>query len=265
MPLADAAKVRQWKVFYLYRLVNRGFYVNLHRLDNTYTYFTIIFDYVYFGYCQAIHKDYLQTIYIMTQKNYRYISVDYKLYDITNNKNELIEETSDNKPFVFISGCGTTLEEFESNLIGLEPGASFNFVLPPSKAYGDHLDTRVVDLDKQIFTIDGKFDSTKVYPDAIIPLQNEDGDRFLGHVVSVGNDKVRIDLNHPLAGMTLNFKGKVKESRPATNAEIEQMTRIINGEGGCGGHCNSCGGHCCDDNDGCGNCKNGCHEDHCNK
>ena len=141
----------------------------------------------------------------MEQKDYKYISVAYKLYDITDNKQELIEETAKDKPFVFLSGFGTTLEDFESNLVGLAEGADFDFVLSPDRAYGEHVDTRVVELDKQIFSVDGKFDSKNIYPEAIVPLQNEDGNRFLGRVVSIGSDKVRIDLNHPLAGMTLNF------------------------------------------------------------
>ena len=43
----------------------------------------------------------------MEQKDYKYISVAYKLYDITDNKQELIEETAKDKPFVFLSGFGT--------------------------------------------------------------------------------------------------------------------------------------------------------------
>ena len=65
----------------------------------------------------------------MEQKDYKYISVAYKLYDITDNKQELIEETAKDKPFVFLSGFGTTLEDFESNLVGLAEGADFDFVL----------------------------------------------------------------------------------------------------------------------------------------
>ena len=98
----------------------------------------------------------------MEQKDYKYISVAYKLYDITDNKQELIEETAKDKPFVFLSGFGTTLEDFESNLVGLAEGDDFDFVLSPDRAYGEHVDTRVVELDKQIFSVDGKFDSKNI-------------------------------------------------------------------------------------------------------
>ena len=50
-------------------------------------------------------------------------------------------------------------------------------------------------------------------------------------------DKVTVDLNHPYAGLDLNFKGEILENRPATAKEMEQLARMLSGEGcgGCGG------------------------------
>lgn len=191
----------------------------------------------------------------MDKQDNKYISVAYKLFDITDTTPKLVEETSADKPFVFLSGFGTTLEDFEAQIAPLATGDEFDFTLTPDRAYGEYVDARVIDLDKEMFYVDGRFDSQRIYPDAIIPLQNEDGNRFLGRVLSIGDSQVRVDLNHPLAGKTLNFKGLIRESRPATNSEIEQMARMLSGEGGCGG----CGGGCgnCGDG-GCGHCGGGC-------
>jgi FKBP-type peptidyl-prolyl cis-trans isomerase SlyD len=71
------------------------------------------------------------------------------------------------------------------------------FTLTPEQAYGGYVEERVLDLDKQIFTIDGHFDSERIHKDAIVPLQNEDGNRFMGHVLDISEDKVKVDLNHP--------------------------------------------------------------------
>ena len=209
----------------------------------------------------------------MEQKDHKYISVAYKLYDITDTTPTLVEETSEGKPFVFLSGFGTTLEDFEQQIVCLAAGDTFDFVLPSDKAYGEYVEARVLDLDKQMFCVDGHFDSKNIYPEAIIPLQNEDGNRFLGRIVSIGTDKVCVDLNHPLAGKTLNFKGSVRESRPATNNEIEQMARTLSGEGGCsncGGNCGHCGGeegHCGHGEGHCGHGESHCGhgEGHCDK
>ena len=189
----------------------------------------------------------------------KYIAVAYKLYTVDNGESELVEEATDKEPFQFISGYGITLDAFEKEIAGLEKGAEFHLTLQKDEAYGDYEQEHVLDLDKEIFCINGHFDRERIYKDAIVPLQNEDGNRFLGKVVSVGNDKVRIDLNHPLAGKTLNFKGHVVESREATNEEIQGLINRMSGEGCC------CGGHhddggCCGHGHGEGHCK-GHHDD----
>ena len=169
--------------------------------------------------------------------------------NIQNGEKSLQEETSAGNPFRFLSGFGMTIPGFENAIAPLAVGDTFDFTLSKDDAYGDYVSERVLDLSKDIFCIDGKFDDEHIYVDAIIPLQNQDGNRFMGHVLEINNDKntVKIDLNHPLAGKTLNFVGAVVESREATNGEIQAMINHMTGGGGCGG----CGGGC---NGGCGGC-----------
>ena len=87
----------------------------------------------------------------------------------------------------------------------------------------------------------------------MIPLQNEDGNRFMGRVVEVTDEHVRIDLNHPLAGKDLRFTGSVVEIREPHESEVQQLIKLMSGECDCG--CGDCGGH--EHGDGC-NC-GGCH------
>ena len=190
----------------------------------------------------------------------KYIAVSYRLYTVENGESHLVEEATEDKPFQFISGFGVTLDAFERNIASLDKGADFDFELTKDEAYGDYEQARVLDLDREMFCINGHFDHEHIYQDAIVPLQNADGNRFMGRVLSIGGDKVRMDLNHPLAGQTLNFKGRVVESREATNAEIQAMVNRLSGEG-CGCGCGHCGGDCgdgCDSHDHHHDHKGGC-------
>jgi FKBP-type peptidyl-prolyl cis-trans isomerase SlyD len=101
-----------------------------------------------------------------------------------------------------------------------------------------------------MFCINGHFDHEHIYKDAIVPLQNDQGERFNGRVLEIGEEKVKMDLNHPLAGETLYFEGTVLENREATKEEVDHMMKHLTG--GCGGHCDSCGGGCDHDDCGCG-------------
>ncbi len=190
-----------------------------------------------------------------------FISVSYQLYDASEGKSELIEQTTDERPFIFVSGMGATLPSFEENIAHLAQGEKFDFLLEPSQAYGDRYDERILDLDKAIFCVDGQFDAQHVEVGAIIPLQNEDGNRFNAVVMEIGDSKVKVDLNHPLAGKTLHFQGEVLVSREATAEEVAGMAKLLGGEGG--GGCSGCNGHCgdggCGEGDcGDGGCKGGC-------
>ncbi|MBQ3941660.1 MAG: peptidylprolyl isomerase, partial [Bacteroidales bacterium] len=69
-----------------------------------------------------------------------------------------------------------------------------------------------------------------------------------------------MDFNHPMAGKTLHFTGKVESVREATEKELREGLHgeYLPPEEGCG-HCH---GECHKDEDGCchgeGECKEGC-------
>lgn len=201
----------------------------------------------------------------------KYIAAEYQLYTVENDKKSLVEKTNPDQPFTFISGFGIALDALEEKLAAMPAGSNFDITLTKDEAFGDYHPDRVVELDKHLFYINDHFDMEHVHKDAVIPLQNEDGTRFMGLVKDITDTVVVVDLNSPLAGMTLNFVGKVLVNRDATNAEIEHMAKMLSGECGCGGGCGNCGGNCGEDgcsSDGCHEGKGGCHDKkggcHCN-
>lgn len=193
----------------------------------------------------------------------KYITVAYKLYTMEDGEKELFEEAKAENPFQFISGLGTTLDDFEKQIVALAKGDKFDFTIEAEKAYGEYDEAHVIELPKQVFEIDGSFDTERVTAGSIVPLMTSDGQRVNASVVEIKPEVVVVDLNHPLAGAALSFEGEILESRPATNEEIQELVKSMSGEGGCGcgGDCgDSCGGGCGDD--GCGDdcgCGGSCH------
>ena len=185
----------------------------------------------------------------------KYVTVAYELYtDNDKGIHELVEKAPIEHPFQFISGLGIALDSFESKILALAEGETFDFVLKVDEAYGPYEQDHVIELPKETFAINGRFDKEMVYPGAVLPLVNADGMRFQGLVLELKDNTVIIDLNHPLAGKDLHFKGQVVTMRDATNEEIQAL---INHEGcNCGGDCEGgceggCGGHHHEHGEGC--------------
>jgi len=197
----------------------------------------------------------------MEKKENKFISISYDLMlkDADGNLYKY-ESAPKERPFQFISGIGYALDQFESNVIGLNKGDRFEFTIPCDQAYGPYEKENVLELQKDIFLVNGQFDDEHVKPGQIIPLS--DGQRtFNALVTDVRETVVVVDLNHPLAGEDLTFKGFVVETRMATPEEVDAVLHPKHGCGGCGG----CGGGNCGDG-GCngeGNCggEGGCNCD----
>ena len=168
---------------------------------------------------------------------------------------ELMEKATAEKPLSFIYGVGMMLPKFEENLFGLSAGDNFDFVIGVDDAYGEYEDENVLDLDRSIFEIDGKLDEKMIFAGNVVPLMDSEGNRLNAQVVEVTGTHVKVDLNHPLAGETLHFKGSVLEVRDASEKEL---AALMGGGCGCGsGGCGSddCG---CDDEKEGGSCGSGC-------
>ena len=197
----------------------------------------------------------------MENKTNKLIAAHYQLFTINDNgERKLVEETSQDQPFVFITGFGAALDALEEQLENLERGAKFDFELDKDKAFGEYEPKRVIDLNKEMFVVDGHFDSKNIFKGAQIPLKNEDGNFFIATVLEIGSDKVKVDLNHPLAGNKLNFKGYIIENREATKEELQTMLNHLNG-GGCSGDCGGCEGGCGHHEGGCGHHEGEGHKD----
>lgn len=164
----------------------------------------------------------------------KYVTVVYDLNVGEGEERELMECATAQQPLEFIFGTNSMLEAFENQLRGLSQGDKFSFRLTPEEAYGDYDDTKVIELPKNIFEIDGKIDGEVLFEGNTLPMMDSSGNRLMGSVVSIGDEVVTMDFNHPLAGEIMHFEGSVMGVREAS---VEEIAALFSG-GGCG--CGSC-------------------------
>lgn len=187
----------------------------------------------------------------------KYVAVTYDLNVGEGEERELMEKATAEAPLKFIFGTGMMLPAFESALNGQEVGSTFNFSIVPADAYGEYDEEHVIELPKNIFEVDGKFDSEMIQEGNTVPMMDSNGNRLNGSVLEVKEDIIVMDFNHPLAGETLHFSGEVIEVHEPTAEEIAALSAPTDGCGcGCGDDCgDDCG--CGSDEEkscGCGGC-----------
>lgn len=175
----------------------------------------------------------------------KYMAIAYKLYVTDEEGKDLVEEATLDRPFQFVTGLGITFNEFELQVKDLNKGDSFDFTVSPEDAYGEYDEEYVIELPKNIFEVDGKFDDERVVPGNVLPLLDSTGNQLNGVVIEIKEEVVVMDMNHPLAGEELNFVGTILEARPASIKEMEEMAESLSGGCGCSGEdCGSCGCEC---------------------
>ena len=177
---------------------------------------------------------------------------------------QVVDRTTKERPLDYIHGTGSLLPKLEAHIEGMEPGATFDVTLSPADGYGEVDPSRIIDLPKAAFEVNGEVREDLLAPGNTIPMMNSMGGVIPGVVLEVSEDSVKMDLNHQMAGKTLHFTGEVLSVREATEKEL---TEGLHGEfvhscgcGGChgGSDCGGCeGGHCGEEHD--GDCGCGCH------
>lgn len=175
------------------------------------------------------------------QKN-NVVSLTYEL--IVDGK--LADKATEERPLDYIHGTHMLLPKFESEVEGKEPGDEFAFTLTPEEGYGVRDENRLFKLPMQAFEIDGKVREDLLVIGTVIPMMSNTGQVVQGTVYKVEEDSVTMDFNHPMAGKTLNFTGKVVSVREATEKELNEG---LHGEylpqDEEGHHCHKKNGKCC--------------------
>jgi FKBP-type peptidyl-prolyl cis-trans isomerase SlyD len=140
------------------------------------------------------------------------ISIDYTLTDAQGTE---LDSSQGRGPFAYIHGIGNIIPGLEAALEGKSKGDQVNAVIPPENAYGARDEALVQQLPRSQFDTDQDIQVGMQFQ-----AMSEAGPRVVT-VVSIADDNVTIDANHPLAGVTLHFDVTVKDIREATGEELD--------------------------------------------
>jgi FKBP-type peptidyl-prolyl cis-trans isomerase SlyD len=131
------------------------------------------------------------------------------------------ETVTDADPFYFLFGHHNLLPALEKVLEGKSVGDSFSVVIGFEEGYGDYDDSKKVIIPKANFKEDGKKNRDLLRVGNVIPMQDDKGNHLRGEVLKVDYMGVHLDFNSPLAGLDLQFEGKIVSIREAVPVEIE--------------------------------------------
>lgn len=119
----------------------------------------------------------------------------------------VFDETFDRKPLRFTIGGGQLIPGFEEAVVGMKPGDSKTTEVPVEKAFGPHLEERVVEVPKNKFT---RWNPEPVVGERVA-IPQTDGSPIDVIVTEVTESKVTVDFNHPFAGQDLTIDIKLLE------------------------------------------------------
>jgi FKBP-type peptidyl-prolyl cis-trans isomerase SlyD len=165
------------------------------------------------------------------EKN-KMVSLIYELRE-NNSEGKIIEALEADNPLKFVFGTGRLLPEFELNISLLGKGDNFSFVLNSENAYGEKREDMIIDVPVAVFMKNGKIDEEICRIGNVVPMTDSEGHQITGVICEIGDSYVKMDFNHPMAGLTLSFTGNIIDVRTATDQEIA----------GTAHSCSSCGSH----------------------
>lgn len=139
------------------------------------------------------------------------VSFHYTLRDDTGSINESSEGGS---PVVYLHGRNAIVPGLERELTGKKSGDKFTATVTPEEGYGARNENAVQRVPVKHIATRGPFVAGQ-----LVVVNTREGGRQ-ARVVKVGHFNVDLDLNHPLAGRTLEFDIEVVGVRAATEEEL---------------------------------------------
>ena len=141
------------------------------------------------------------------------VSVNYKL---TDDDGKVLDSSDGSKPLMYLHGAGNIIPGLEKALVGKGEGDSLKVRIEPAEAYGEVNPDGIKTIERAAFE-----GVESVEAGMMFEAKSPDGKTQQIRVKKVEGDEVTIDINHPLAGVALNFDIQIVGVREATKEELD--------------------------------------------
>ena len=129
---------------------------------------------------------------------------------------KIINSSEKNGPIQFVQGYGEIIPGLERQLKGLALGTDQQIIVTPDEGYGEFKEDRLVDVPR-----DELPENMPLKLGVKLKMKDEDGKPLQAHVYEIGDEFVKLNFNHVLAGKELQFDVTVIELRAATLEELD--------------------------------------------
>lgn len=103
----------------------------------------------------------------------------------------------------------------------------------------------IIDVPVSVFTKDGVLDEAICQVGNEVPMMDSQGNPLTGVINEITDTHIKMDFNHPMAGVDLCFSGRITEVREASAEELNAVNHSCSS---CGSHSsNGCQGSCSDE------------------
>lgn len=147
-------------------------------------------------------------------------------YVLKDGEGAVIDESPEGQPLPYLHGHQNIVPGLEKALTGASVGETKTVVVSPEEGYGVHEEEMILQVprDKLPADLNPQIGMT-------LGMETSGGHTVPVRVSEVHEDRVTLDANHELAGVTLHFEVRIASVRPASSEELSH------------GHVHGPGGH----------------------
>ena len=122
------------------------------------------------------------------------------------NGSEILSNFDDAEADVLTLGDGTLSPSLEKWLLGMGQGERHVFILEPEQAFGLSSTEKIHQLPANQVAPD-----LSLQPGNLVEFTLPDGQTLAGKILEFGTDTIRVDFNHPLADLPIEFEVEIMQ------------------------------------------------------